>query len=94
MLAIGRALMTSPKVLLLDEPSLGLSPILVREVGKIISRINGQGVTVILIEQNARMALKLAHRAYILELGKIILQGNARELANNESVRKAYLGTA
>ncbi len=94
MLAIGRALMTSPKVLLLDEPSLGLSPILVREVGKIISRINGQGVTVILIEQNARMALKLAHRAYILELGKIILQGNARELANNESVKKAYLGTA
>jgi branched-chain amino acid transport system ATP-binding protein len=94
MLAIARALMSSPKVLLLDEPSLGLSPILVREVGRIISRINGQGVTVILIEQNARMALRLAHRAYILELGKIILQGNARELANNEGVKKAYLGTA
>jgi branched-chain amino acid transport system ATP-binding protein len=94
MLAIARALMTSPKVLLLDEPSLGLSPILVREVGRIISRINGQGVTVILIEQNARMALRLAHRAYILELGRIILQGNARELADNEGVRKAYLGTA
>jgi branched-chain amino acid transport system ATP-binding protein len=94
MLAIARALMTSPKVVLLDEPSLGLSPILVREVGRIISRINGQGVTVILIEQNARLALRLAHRAYILELGKIILQGNARELANDEGVKKAYLGTA
>jgi len=94
MLAIARALMSSPKVLLLDEPSLGLSPILVREVGRIISRINGQGVTVILIEQNARMALRLAHRAYILELGKIILQGNARELADDESVKRAYLGTA
>ena len=94
MLAIARALMSSPKVLLLDEPSLGLSPILVREVGRIISRINGQGVTVILIEQNARMALRLAHRAYILELGKIILHGNARELADNEGVKKAYLGTA
>jgi len=94
MLAIARALMSSPKVLLLDEPSLGLSPILVREVGRIISRINGQGVTVILIEQNARMALRLAHRAYILELGRIILQGNARELADNEAVKKAYLGTA
>jgi branched-chain amino acid transport system ATP-binding protein len=93
MLAIGRALMSSPKVLLLDEPSLGLSPILVREVGRIISRINGQGVTVILIEQNARMALRLAHRAYILELGRIILQGNARELADDESVKRAYLGT-
>ncbi|MEW6663971.1 MAG: ABC transporter ATP-binding protein [Thermodesulfobacteriota bacterium] len=94
MLAIARALMTSPSVILLDEPSLGLSPILVREVGRIISRINGQGVTVILIEQNARMALRLAHRAYILELGKIILQGNARDLAGNEAVKKAYLGTA
>jgi branched-chain amino acid transport system ATP-binding protein len=94
MLAIARALMTSPSVILLDEPSLGLSPILVREVGRIISRINGQGVTVILIEQNARMALRLAHRAYILELGKIILQGNARDLACNEGVKKAYLGTA
>lgn len=94
MLAMARALMTSPKVMLLDEPSLGLSPILVREVGKIIARINAQGVTIILIEQNARMALRLAHRAYILELGSIILQGNARDLANDESVQKAYLGTA
>ncbi len=93
MLAMARALMTSPKVLLLDEPSLGLAPLLVREVGKIIARINRQGVTIILIEQNARMALRLAHRAYILELGTIILQGNARDLANDEGVRKAYLGT-
>ena len=93
MLAMARALMTSPKLLLLDEPSLGLAPLLVREVGMIIARINSQGVTIILIEQNARMALRLAHRAYILELGNIILQGNARDLANDESVRRAYLGT-
>jgi len=93
MLAMARALMTSPKLLLLDEPSLGLAPLLVREVGTIIARINRQGVTIILIEQNARMALRLAHRAYILELGNIILQGNARDLANDESVRRAYLGT-
>lgn len=93
MLAMARALMTAPKVLLLDEPSLGLSPLLVREVGKIISRISEQGVTIILIEQNARMALRLAHRAYILELGSIILHGNARDLAKDVSVRRAYLGT-
>lgn len=93
MLAMARALMTSPEVLLLDEPSLGLSPLLVREVGRIISRINKRGVTIILIEQNARMALRLAHRAYILELGNIILQGNARDLMNDEGVKKAYLGT-
>jgi branched-chain amino acid transport system ATP-binding protein len=93
MLAMARALMTSPKLLLLDEPSLGLAPLLVREVGMIIARINSQGVTIILIEQNARMALKLAHRAYILELGKIILQGNARDLVKDESVKMAYLGT-
>jgi len=91
---MARALMTSPKVLLLDEPSLGLSPLLVREVGRIISRINRLGVTVILIEQNARMALRLAHRAYILELGSIILQGVARDLIKDEAVKKAYLGTA
>ncbi len=94
MLAMARALMASPKVLLLDEPSLGLSPLLVREVGRIISRINKLGVTVILIEQNARMALRLAHRAYILELGSIILQGIARDLMKDEGVKKAYLGTA
>jgi branched-chain amino acid transport system ATP-binding protein len=93
MLAIARALMASPTVLLLDEPSLGLSPKLVREVARIVSAINSQGVTIILIEQNARMALRLSHRAYILELGQIILEGNAKELINNEKVRKAYLGS-
>jgi len=93
MLAMARALMTSPKILLLDEPSLGLAPLMVREVGMIISRLNRQGVTIILIEQNARMALRLAHRAYILELGSIILQGSAADLARDEAVRKAYLGT-
>ncbi len=94
MLAIARALMTSPTVLLLDEPSLGLSPKLVREVGRIVSTINQQGVTIVLIEQNARMALRLSHRAYILELGRIILEGNAKELITDEKVRKAYLGSA
>ena len=94
MLAIARALMTSPTVLLLDEPSLGLSPKLVREVARIISDINKHGVTIVLIEQNARMALRLSHRAYILELGKIILEGNAKELINDEKVKKAYLGTS
>jgi branched-chain amino acid transport system ATP-binding protein len=93
MLAIARALMASPTVLLLDEPSLGLSPKLVREVARIVSAINSQGVTIILIEQNARMALRLSHRAYILELGEIILEGNAKELINDEKVRKAYLGS-
>ena len=93
MLAIARALMASPTVLLLDEPSLGLSPKLVREVARIVSDINSQGVTIILIEQNARMALRLSHRAYILELGQIILEGNAKELINDEKVRKAYLGS-
>ncbi len=94
MLAIARALMTSPAVLLLDEPSLGLSPKLVREVGRIVSHINKQGVTIVLIEQNARMALRLSHRAYILELGRIIVEGNAKDLINDEKVKKAYLGNA
>jgi branched-chain amino acid transport system ATP-binding protein len=94
MLAIARALMTSPSVLLLDEPSLGLSPKLVRQVARIVSDINSQGVTIILIEQNARMALRLSHRAYILELGQIILEGNAKKLINDEKVRKAYLGSS
>jgi branched-chain amino acid transport system ATP-binding protein len=93
MLAIARALMTSPAVLLLDEPSLGLSPKLVKEVARIVSDINSHGVTIILIEQNARMALRLSHRAYILELGQIILEGNAKELINDEKVRRAYLGS-
>ena len=94
MLAITRALMASPSLLLLDEPSLGLSPLLVREVARIIREINGQGVTIILIEQNARMALKLAHRAYVLEVGSILIQGKASDLAKDEMVKKAYLGSA
>jgi branched-chain amino acid transport system ATP-binding protein len=93
MLAIARALMTAPNLLLLDEPSLGLSPLFVKEVGKIIAEINRQGVTVILIEQNARMALKLAHRAYVLEVGRVLLQGKTADLANDPMIKKAYLGT-
>jgi len=94
MLAIARALMTSPSLLLLDEPSLGLSPLLVKEVAKIIREINRQGVTIILIEQNARMALRLADRAYILEVGSIRVQGKASDLLKNDLVQKAYLGSA
>jgi len=92
MLAIGRALMAGPSLLLLDEPSLGLSPLLVREVARIIRNINRGGVSIILIEQNARMAFKLAQKAYILEVGSIILQGDAKDLASDERVKKAYLG--
>ena len=86
--------MASTNVLLLDEPSLGLSPLMVREAGRIISRINEQGVTVILIGQNARMALRLAQKAHFLEVGNTILNGNAQDLVNNDAVKKAYLGTA
>jgi len=93
-LAIGRALMARPSLLLLDEPSLGLAPLLVREVARIITQINQTGVSIILIEQNARMALKLAHRAYILEVGSIVLQGPAQDIANDERVKRAYLGRA
>ncbi len=92
MLAIGRALMSRPKLLLMDEPSLGLSPILVEEVGKIIGDINKAGIGIILVEQNARVALRLAHKAYVLEVGNIVLEGDAKELANDEHVKKAYLG--
>lgn len=92
MLAIARALMASPKLLLMDEPSMGLSPILVEEVGNIIRDINQGGVSIILVEQNARMALRLAKKAYILEVGNIALEGSAEELANDERVKKAYLG--
>ena len=92
MLAIARALMSSPKLLLMDEPSMGLSPILVEQVGNIISDINKTGIGIILVEQNARMALSLANKAYILEVGSITLEGDAKELANDERVRKAYLG--
>ncbi len=92
MLAIGRALMCRPKMLLLDEPSMGLSPLLVKEIFKIIRDVNRQGVTVLLVEQNAKMALEIANRAYVLETGVIKMEGDAQELANNIEVRKAYLG--
>jgi branched-chain amino acid transport system ATP-binding protein len=92
MLAIGRALMCKPKMLLLDEPSMGLSPLLVKEIFKIIQDVNRQGVTVLLVEQNAKMALEIANRAYVLETGNIKMEGDAADLANNIEVRKAYLG--
>ena len=92
MLAIGRGLMTSPKLLLLDEPSLGLSPILTQEVASIIKRIADQGLSILLIEQNASLALKLANKGYVLETGRIALEGNAKQLQDNEHVQKAYLG--
>ena len=92
MLAVGRALMCKPKILLLDEPSMGLSPLLVKEIFKIIRDINRNGVTVLLVEQNAKMALDIANRAYVLETGTIKMEGEATELANNSEVRKAYLG--
>lgn len=92
MLAMGRALMAKPKILLMDEPSMGLSPLLVKEIFRIIKDINAQGTTILLVEQNARMALAIANRAYVLEIGKITLEGTGAELADDERVRKAYLG--
>ena len=92
MLAISRALMSKPKLLLLDEPSMGLAPLLVKEIFYIIKEINQAGTTVLLVEQNANMALSIAHRAYVLETGRITLAGAAQELAASELVRKAYLG--
>jgi branched-chain amino acid transport system ATP-binding protein len=92
MLAIGRALLARPKLLLLDEPSLGLAPKVVQTIFQVIREINQAGTTILLIEQNARMALKTAHRAYVLEVGKIIMEGPAAELAASDQVRKAYLG--
>lgn len=92
MLAMGRALMSRPKLLLLDEPSMGLAPILVKQIFSIILEINKTGTTVLLVEQNAHMALSIADRAYVLETGKIALSGSAKELASSEEVRKAYLG--
>jgi branched-chain amino acid transport system ATP-binding protein len=92
MLAIGRALMSRPKLLLLDEPSLGLAPIIVGRIFKIIKEINAQGTTILLVEQNARAALRLAHRAYVLETGKIVMQGLASELEKDPGIKKAYLG--
>ncbi|SHJ18271.1 ABC transporter ATP-binding protein [Parasporobacterium paucivorans] len=92
MLAMGRALMSRPKIILMDEPSMGLSPILVSEIFSIIKEISASGTTVLLVEQNAKKALEIADRAYVLETGKIVLDGPANELAENEAVRKAYLG--
>lgn len=92
MLAMGRALMSKPSIILLDEPSMGLSPLLVKEIFSIIKDINAKGVTVLLVEQNAKMALSIANRAYVLETGKISLTGTGEELLNSDDVRKAYLG--
>ncbi len=92
MLAMGRALMSNPKIILMDEPSMGLSPIFVEEIFKIIREISASGTTVLLVEQNAKKALSIADRAYVLETGNIVLSGNAQELMDNESIKKAYLG--
>ena len=92
MLAMGRALMSRPRLLLLDEPSMGLAPLLIKEIFSIIVDINRTGTTILLVEQNANMALSIANRAYVLETGRITLSGDAKELAASEDVRKAYLG--
>jgi len=92
MLAMGRGLMSKPKLLLLDEPSLGLSPIMVEEIGSIIKEISGRGITIILVEQNARLALRLSDKGYVLETGKIVLEGKTEDLQRDERVKKAYLG--
>jgi branched-chain amino acid transport system ATP-binding protein len=92
MLAIGRALMCKPKLLVMDEPSLGLSPILVQEIGNIIKTMKEAGKTILLVEQNANLALKLADRTYVLELGKVVLEGKSADIMNNPIVKKAYLG--
>jgi branched-chain amino acid transport system ATP-binding protein len=94
MLAIGRALMGLPKLLMLDEPSLGLAPLIVEDIFEIVKRMNSEGITILLVEQNARQALELAHRAYILEQGQIIGEGTGKELLQNNEVREAYLGYA
>lgn len=92
MLAIGRALMSKPEILLMDEPSMGLAPILVDEIFNIIEDINQGGTTILLVEQNANRALQIADRAYVLETGKIVMQGDAKELMNKDEIKKAYLG--
>jgi branched-chain amino acid transport system ATP-binding protein len=92
MLAIARALMSRPKLLLLDEPSLGLAPIIVREIFDIIRELNAQGVTILLVEQNARLAMQSSHRTYVLDAGQLTLQGNSAELVSDERVLQAYLG--
>ncbi len=92
MLAIGRALLARPRLLLLDEPSLGLAPQLVQTIFRIIREINASGTTIFLVEQNAHMALRIAHRAYVLEVGSVVMSGDAKQLAASEEVKKAYLG--
>lgn len=92
MLAIGRALMAKPELMLMDEPSMGLAPLLVKEIFEIIKDINSQGTTILLVEQNANMALSIADYAYVIETGEIVLQGSAKELMHSEEVKKAYLG--
>ena len=92
MLAVGRALMSRPSILLMDEPSMGLSPLLVKEIFKIIQEVHKQGMTVLLVEQNAKMALSISDRAYVLETGRISMSGAASDLLNDEKVKKAYLG--
>lgn len=92
MLAMGRALMSKPKIILMDEPSMGLSPIFVEEIFNIIKEISAGGTTVLLVEQNAKKALSIANRAYVLETGNIVLSGDAHEMMNNEQIKKAYLG--
>jgi len=94
MLAMGRALMSDPKLLLMDEPSLGLSPIMCQEIAKIIKEIHKEGRTIVLVEQNARLALSLAQKGYVLETGSIVLEGDAKDLRENEEVKKTYLGVA
>jgi branched-chain amino acid transport system ATP-binding protein len=93
MLAVGRALMSRPKLLMMDEPSLGLAPLIVRDIFDIIQKINKQGVTILLIEQNANMALKIADVGYVMETGRITLTGSGTELMAHEGVKAAYLGT-
>ncbi len=92
MLATARGLMSKPKILLMDEPSMGLAPVLVDQIFEVIRELNAQGTTILLVEQNALMALKLAHRAYVLQTGKIVLSGKASDVARDENVKKAYLG--
>ena len=92
MLAMGRALMANPRILLLDEPSMGLSPLLVSEIFDIIQELNKQGVTILLVEQNAKKALSIANRAYVLETGRIVKENDAQALLHDEAIKKAYLG--
>ncbi|MBQ4416435.1 MAG: ATP-binding cassette domain-containing protein, partial [Butyrivibrio sp.] len=92
MLAISRALMSKPKLMLMDEPSMGLSPIFVNEIFDIIRQLHEEGTTILLVEQNAKKALSIADRAYVLETGKIVMEGRARDLLNNPDIQKAYLG--